>query len=289
MMKPEEIQTEYDVALSYASEDRAYVEEVAALLVAGGITCFFDRYQEASLWGKDLYQHLHDVYFKRSRYTIVFISKHYAAKIWTNHELRSAQARALHENREYVLPARLDDTEIPGLNPNTAYIDLQSLNASDFAELIFQKLNIRRKITTDTQQVCYVVISRKQHERRRKLNPGNDILSRIANFVSRDPFDYQRPFKVYIDSEHVGDILDGSTLLVETAPGRRVFKANAKYVVDIDYGEAIGSEEREVKSAEYPIVITSGRNEILFEFEEGHIEFNKVNGVGGVYFKKVSS
>lgn len=35
---------EYDVALSFAGEDRAYVEMLAEQLKARGITVFYDRY-----------------------------------------------------------------------------------------------------------------------------------------------------------------------------------------------------------------------------------------------------
>jgi len=44
----------------------------------------------------------------------MFISKEYAEKPWTKHERRSDLSRALEED-EYVLPARFDDTELPGL------------------------------------------------------------------------------------------------------------------------------------------------------------------------------
>jgi hypothetical protein len=65
------------------------------------------------------------VYRKLARYCVLFASADYARKVWTNHERRSAQARALRERSEYVLPARFDDTEIPGLSSTVGYIDLR--------------------------------------------------------------------------------------------------------------------------------------------------------------------
>jgi hypothetical protein len=137
---------EYDVALSYASEDRDYVEEVAAALKQKGITFFYDRdeNQAVDLWGKNLYQHLTEVYSKRARYTVVFISQHYAKKRWTSHEIESAQARAFIENREYVLPARFDDTEIPGLLPTVAYVALKDISPVRLAEMIARKVESTR-------------------------------------------------------------------------------------------------------------------------------------------------
>jgi hypothetical protein len=49
---------DYDVALSFTGEDRAYVDEIAEQLRSQGIRLFYDRYEQANLWGKDLYEHL---------------------------------------------------------------------------------------------------------------------------------------------------------------------------------------------------------------------------------------
>src|SRR3712207_5793444 len=99
----------YDVCFSYAGEDWAYVEQVAAELKESDISIFYDLYEQTSLWGKDLYVHLDEVYRDKARYCVMFISEHYSEKLWTNHERRSAQARAFSENREYILPARFDN------------------------------------------------------------------------------------------------------------------------------------------------------------------------------------
>jgi hypothetical protein len=99
----------YHVALSFAGEDRAYVEKVATQLVAEGVTVFYDRFEEATLWGKNLYTHLNDVYENKALFTVMFISEHYKNKVWTNHERESAQARAFENNKEYILPAFFDE------------------------------------------------------------------------------------------------------------------------------------------------------------------------------------
>ena len=57
---------------------------------------------------------------------VIFLSRAYADKLWTRHELKAAQARAFADAAEYILPARFDDTEIPGLLGIVAYVDLRS-------------------------------------------------------------------------------------------------------------------------------------------------------------------
>ena len=132
---------DYDVALSFAGEDRDYVKKVAEVLKALGIQVFYDKYEEIDLWGKDLYTHLDDIYQNKSKYCVIFISKNYKEKLWTNHERESAQVRAFESKVEYILPARLDNTELPGIRKTTGYINLNSIGPEDFAHKIAKKVN----------------------------------------------------------------------------------------------------------------------------------------------------
>ncbi|MBW8879631.1 MAG: TIR domain-containing protein, partial [Acidobacteria bacterium] len=109
-------------------------------LKALGIKTFYDRDQVVELWGQDLYQYLSDVYSTKAKYCVIFLSRHYATRLWTRHELKSAQARAFQENREYLLPARFDDTEIPGLLQTIGYVDLRSMGPSQFADMVYAKV-----------------------------------------------------------------------------------------------------------------------------------------------------
>ena len=77
----------YDVALSFAGEDREYVNKVAQILKDNNINVFYDRFEEIDLWGKDLGIHFDYVYRRQSKYFIPFILKFYKEKIWTNYEV----------------------------------------------------------------------------------------------------------------------------------------------------------------------------------------------------------
>ncbi len=141
---------EYDVAFSFAGEDREYVEAVADSLRKVGVLVFYDRYEEAALWGKNLYDHLRSIYTEAAEYTVMFVSDAYARKLWTNHERESALARAFSEHREYILPARFDDTEVPGLLKTTGYVDLRQKTPEELASLIVRKLGRHEKATSTT-------------------------------------------------------------------------------------------------------------------------------------------
>ena len=131
----------YDVALSFAGEDRQHAKALAAMLEAGGYSCFYDEDELSDLWGKNLYDYLSSVYKDRARYCVMFLSKYYEQKLWANHERQFAQAKAFQENREYILPVRLDDTEILGIPPTVGYLDLRLITIKEVYEALVMKLS----------------------------------------------------------------------------------------------------------------------------------------------------
>jgi hypothetical protein len=141
-MADEQASRDFDVALSYAGEDRGYVAAVANGLREAGVRVFYDEFMVADLWGVDLYSYLDDVYRNRARFTVVFISQNYAAKAWTSHERQSVQARAMNETGPYLLPVRIDDAELPGLRPTVSCIDARQTVPGQLVELIKKKVGL---------------------------------------------------------------------------------------------------------------------------------------------------
>jgi hypothetical protein len=135
----------YDVCFSFAGEDRRYVERVANELREIGVRIFYDRYEQVELWGKDLYAHLNDIYSTAARYCVLFVSANFARKVWTNHERAAAQERAICEYREYILPARFDDTKVPGLRNTTGYVDLRRIKPPELARMIAKKMGTSQR------------------------------------------------------------------------------------------------------------------------------------------------
>ena len=131
-----EKQFEYDVGLSFAGEQRHYVQEVAHTLKSLGVRVFFDDFEREKLWGKNLTEHLSDVYQNKCYVCVIFVSQDYINKAWPTVEKRSAMARAMKERKEYILPARFDDTAIPDLLDTVAYIDLRETSPLQLSDLI---------------------------------------------------------------------------------------------------------------------------------------------------------
>jgi hypothetical protein len=133
-------QFEYDVALSFTGEDRAVAEEFGDLLRAKDIKVFYDEYQAVELGGGDFVTHIAELYRTRARYCVMLISQRYPLKKWTEAERTSAQEHALRDAAEYILPLRLDDSEVPGITETTGYRDLREHSLESIVNLIEQKL-----------------------------------------------------------------------------------------------------------------------------------------------------
>jgi hypothetical protein len=152
----------YDVCLSFAGEDREYVEEVAGYLKINGVNVFYDSYLETNLWGKDLYQHLSEVY-QSANFAIIFISEAYSKKLWTTHELKACQARAFKEKGEYILPIRFDDTEISGIHTTLGFLDARIKDPYEIARAIIDKL-VSPSVTTFSNEHPYYITFRNMND-----------------------------------------------------------------------------------------------------------------------------
>ena len=128
----------YDVAISFAGEQRGYVEEVATLLGESGATVFYDRFVD--LWGKDLTIELAKVFESSARYILVFVSEEYVEKAWPNLERQHALAGRIARQDDSVLPARFDPIELPGLPSSVGYIEIGDRRPQEIARLVLDKL-----------------------------------------------------------------------------------------------------------------------------------------------------
>ena len=134
----------YDVAFSFAGEDREYVEEVALFLKNRNIAVFYDYFEEENLWGKNLVSYLEEIYTYKSKYCVIFISQYYVQKEWTSFESAAAMVRMLDSNvkqKEYLLPVKFDETKVPGVLKTIGCIDGKRKSPEELGNLIIKKLH----------------------------------------------------------------------------------------------------------------------------------------------------
>ena len=132
----------HQVALSFAGEQRDYVEDVAQHLAARSTGVFYDGFQRTWLWGRDGVETFHEVFAEASNFVVMFVSAAYVAKPWTRHERKSALSRMLREESEYVLPVRFDDTPVPGLPESVLYLEANDYTPAQLAAMIVEKIGV---------------------------------------------------------------------------------------------------------------------------------------------------
>jgi hypothetical protein len=135
-------QVTFDVAISYASEQREYASKLNDELSSKGVNVFYDKDQdlESQIWGKEMGEYLADIYQNKSRYCIMLISKAYVSKAWPTFERQNAIVRQIQQMGEYILPIRFDDSIVPGLLPTISYIRGTEKKPAEAAQLFMKKL-----------------------------------------------------------------------------------------------------------------------------------------------------
>jgi hypothetical protein len=139
--KKEHRQIIFDVALSFAGEQRDFVRQVAERLENQGLKVFYDEFFESQLWGRNLPEYLHDVYYSRSDYCIMFISNDYISKMWPSFEGKCANARDIEEFGNYILPVVFEGAKMPGMDPEKKYLSASKYSPIQIAEIFIKRFD----------------------------------------------------------------------------------------------------------------------------------------------------
>ncbi|TDX01464.1 TIR domain-containing protein [Dinghuibacter silviterrae] len=131
----------YDVAISFAGEDRDYAKSLKVAFRERGLEVFYDFDQQAQLWGKDLNKALTDTYRNDALFMVIIVSKSYPEKDWTNFEFANGKDAEKIRPLEYLLPIRIDDTHIVGLKETIGFIDSRKQSIIEIADILAEKVD----------------------------------------------------------------------------------------------------------------------------------------------------
>jgi subtilisin family serine protease len=137
----------FAVALSFPGERREAVAKVVWALRDLGLpreSIFYDRFHEAELVGPNLDSRLQKIYHDESELIVVFISAEYENKEWCGLEWRAIKDILKQRRDEDIIPARFDDTDVPGLFSIDGYVDLRKRDPELLADIINQRLKLNR-------------------------------------------------------------------------------------------------------------------------------------------------
>lgn len=141
MMSDDLSATPIDIALSFAAEQRSYVQLVNRCLLDAGVLVFYDENETAALWGLNGTERFAEVYGRKAFRVVMFISEDYVSKGWPTIERRAALGRLIDDPAsDHILPVRFDDTPVPGLDPQRIFVRVDKTGPIELASLILQHL-----------------------------------------------------------------------------------------------------------------------------------------------------
>lgn len=129
----------YAAALTFAGEQREYAEKVAGLIGREGLKVFYDDYMKSVAWGKNGAAFFQDVYYKESKWCIMFVSEEYVAKKWPSFEAQNAIARQIDQFGNYILPVHFDKTDVPGLPKTLIHLSVPPETSESIASIFLKK------------------------------------------------------------------------------------------------------------------------------------------------------
>ena len=116
------------------------MEQLKNILNDSGYTLFYDFDVQHQLWGIDLRAKFADVYANDAQYILVFLSKHYPEKNWTNFEFEDGKDARTKRTATYLLPVVIDDVTVVGLSSNVGHIDLRRCGVEELAESLIDMI-----------------------------------------------------------------------------------------------------------------------------------------------------
>ncbi len=120
----------YDLAFSFAGEDRDYVEAVKIACEQLGLSVYYDKDRKIDQWGKSFIGEQRKVYSGyKTKHFVPFISQHYFAKPIPTDEFKSA-LMASTQRSQYILPIKIDDSEV---SVEYLHCDTQYLKKEDYS------------------------------------------------------------------------------------------------------------------------------------------------------------
>ncbi len=130
----------WDVAVSFAGEDRPVVLEFVKKLEEKGIFPFYDFNHQAQLWGVDLQKKLADIYANDALYMVIFISSKYPEKDWTRFEFEIGKVAGQKRPDTYILPIIIEDVPMVGLANTLGKVFLKDHDIAYCVDLLVARL-----------------------------------------------------------------------------------------------------------------------------------------------------
>lgn len=146
----------FDFAISYAGEEYGIANDLFQLLLEKRAKVFLWENEKVDLFGKSLTSELPYIFGPHTKFVVPIISKHYVQKYWTKREFWIAKREEKKRGFEFILPIRLDDVNLKGLEEDVVYIDLRKEGLLSTVDIMMRKLRDIYPIEEVTAPIVWV-------------------------------------------------------------------------------------------------------------------------------------
>lgn len=149
----------YDLAFSFAGEQREYVEAAKVACEKLGLRVFYDRDMSIQWWGKNVIREQRKVYGSQTRFFVPFISTEYLAKPIPSDEFSAAMMTAVKQGDGYILPVLMGDVRVPPdlLHPHIQYLRADNFTPEQLAERLQRRVHGAESQGQQPREVASVV------------------------------------------------------------------------------------------------------------------------------------
>lgn len=114
---------EFDIAISFAGENRDLARKFSEKLEIFDVSVFFDELYEVNLLGKALTKQFTKIFNEESKFVLCLLDNNHKAKIWPTFERETFRERVA---EEAIIPVYLDDTIFLGIPEDLYGFDLKN-------------------------------------------------------------------------------------------------------------------------------------------------------------------
>jgi hypothetical protein len=149
----------YDLAFSFAGEQRDCVEATKVACEKLGLRVFYDRDMSNEWWGKSFIREQRKVYGSQTRYFVPFISSEYFQKPIPSDEFSAAMMTAVKQGDGYILPILMGDLDVPSdlLHPHIHYLRADDYTPDQLATQLERKVRGAESRGQEPREVASVV------------------------------------------------------------------------------------------------------------------------------------
>ena len=126
----------FDIAVSFADEQRAYVERTVVAAKALGLEVFYDKDVGVDWWGNDFVVEQRKIYGEAALFVVPFISKDYLRRPFPMDEFSAAMVKAVGRRHPYILPVLVGEVIVPPelLSPHVHFLRAEDYGPEQLAE-----------------------------------------------------------------------------------------------------------------------------------------------------------